>query len=244
MFKFFFSNFIVIVLFLCGCGENNYNLFKPIVDRTSTKTVEVINMNAESALRNNNYETAKSLYKQAIDQDSSNMDAITGYAAAVIRTPELIKTAVEVFQKTEGDTTIANINVDISRVYEMNQGLTSLLTTPGVIDAIKREKDPQVNMDNSVTLVMAAAVTLADNSALKTALGITGGNIDISKLELSEKCVEALKKDPGVKKAVKVALSYVDVAYGCAQESTGEFITPQILDKINNAIEELRRFLN
>jgi tetratricopeptide (TPR) repeat protein len=246
MFKIFFSSFCVITFLLYGCSiDNNYNIFKPLAERVATETLEVINTNAVNALGNGDYETAKVLYNQALNKDPANMNAILGYSAAVIRIPELVGNIVEACQEFKNSDTIdVNKYKDfaVDRIHEMNQDLNILLDRPGVGEAILKEIDPQVNMNNTITLTVAALVTVADNDTIKTALGIIGDDVDLS--EINDKSLsDSLKTNPEVREVISLADKRLEAAQICATKAIGGLITPELVGKIQDAREKLSKFL-
>ncbi|MDR1418341.1 MAG: hypothetical protein LBI80_04205 [Endomicrobium sp.] len=245
MFKIFLGSFFVLIFLFCGCSTDSYNIFKPIAQRVATETPEVTNTNAANALGNGDFETAQALYIQVLNKDPSNMDAILGYSAAVIRMPELVGTVVEAYQEfKKTDTIDVNKYQDfvVDRIHEMNQGLDSLLSKPAVVEAILKEEDPQANMNNAITFAVAALVTVADNETIKTALGIVGDDVDFS--EINEKSLpDHLKTNIEVREVINLACERIEVAQVCAQKAIGGFITLELVGKIQKAKEELLRFL-
>jgi tetratricopeptide (TPR) repeat protein len=235
----------VPIFLLCVCGSDNYNIFKSIAERVATETPKVTNANAANALENGDYKTAQALYKQTLDKDPDNMDAILGYSAAVIRVPELVGNVVEAHQEFKNSDTIDvnnHTNFAVDRIHEINRDLNSLLGRPGVLKAILKEEDPQVNMNNTITLTVAAFATVVDNDTIKTALGIVGNDVDF--YEINDNSLPVfLKTSPEIREVFSLACDRLDAAQTCAAKATGGFITPGLVGKLQDAREKLLKFL-
>ncbi|MDR2066590.1 MAG: tetratricopeptide repeat protein [Endomicrobium sp.] len=249
MFKFLNIYFYLLFLCLCiGCDKDNYNIFRKIAKATASTESTV--SEGQTALANGNYDQAKEIFKQIIDRSPSDRKAIAGYIAAAVRIPDLIGDIVEASQefKDSGNETIdvnKYKNVAIDRVHEMKEDLDYLLVNPTVVQTMLSEPESQANVNNAAAFFLAAAVTLADNSAIKTALGIVGDDVDFNEINNKE-LPDTLKTIPEAMDAISQASQFLDFAQNCATKIADEkgIITPEMVAKLQDAKDQLLRIMN
>ncbi|MDR3124736.1 MAG: tetratricopeptide repeat protein [Endomicrobium sp.] len=248
MFKnFLFTILLVLCIFICGCGSDNYNIFRRIAKTTATTGSTV--SEGQTVLANGDYDQAKEIFKQIIDRSPNDRKAIAGYIAAVVRIPELIGDIVEASQefKDSGNKTI-DINkykkVAIDRVHEMKEDLGHLLKNTSVVQTMLNEQEPQANVNNALAFGFAAVVTIADNSAIKEALGIVGDDVDFNEIN-NKNLPDTLKAIPEARDAIMQASQFLDFARNCATKIADEegVITPEMIAKLQDAKDQLFRLL-
>ncbi|MDR1243646.1 MAG: tetratricopeptide repeat protein [Endomicrobium sp.] len=240
---FLFTILLLPCMFICGCGSDNYNIFRRIAETMATTESTV--SEGQTALANGDYDQAKEIFKQIIDGSPGDRKAIAGYIAAVIRIPELIGYIVEASQefKDSGNKTI-DLNkykdVAIDRVHEMKEGLDYLLKNPSVVQTMLSEPAPQANANNTLAFGLAAAVTIADNSVIKEALGIVGDDVDFNEIN-NKSLPDTLKTIPEAMDAISRAIQFLGFAQTCAAKIADEegLITPEMVAKLQDAKEQL-----
>jgi tetratricopeptide (TPR) repeat protein len=248
MFKnFLFTILLLSCMFICGCGSDNYNIFRRIAKTTATTGSSV--SEGQTALADGDYDQAKEIFKQIINRSPSDRKAIAGYIAAAVRMPELIGEIVEASQefKDSGNKTIdvnKYKNVAIDRVHEMKADLDHLLKNPSVVQTMLNEPASQTNVNNALAFGLAAVVTLADNSAIKEALGIVGDNVDFNEIN-NKNLPDTLKTIPEAMDAISQASQFLDFAQTCATKIADEegVITPEMVAKLQDAKDQLLRII-
>ncbi|MDR0617386.1 MAG: hypothetical protein LBG23_01200 [Endomicrobium sp.] len=241
MFKIFlFTILLLPYMFICGCGSDNYNIFRRIAKTTATTGSRV--SEGQTALANGNYDQAKEIFKQIIDTSPSDRKAIAGYITATVGMPELIGKIVEASQefKDSGNKTIVNNykNVDIETVHEMKVDLDYLLKNPVALQTMLNESDSQANVSNALVFGLAAVVTIADSTDIKVALGIVGDDVDFNKI-INKDLPETLKTRPEAMDVISQASQLLDFAQMCATKIAGKdrVIMLEMVAKLQDALK-------
>jgi hypothetical protein len=248
MFKnFLFTILLLSCMFICGCGSDNYNIFRRIAKTTATTKSSI--SEGQTALANGDYDQAKEIFKQIIDRSPGDSKAIEGYVAAVMRTPELLYQLLEASHEFEdGRNKTIDVNkykfISIDRVHELKEDIVDqLLENPAVVKTMSSEP----NVNTVATFAMAALVTIADNSNIKEILGIGGNNVGFNDIK-NLPAPDIIKAMPEAMDAIHRADRFLDFAQASISKIVNEkekrIFTQEVLAKVQDVKDQLSKYKN